>query len=355
MNPSVNRGACDNLLTGGTYCVKQVKKKIVQNVASLKTSTTSSPRKTKPSKAHTHKKKKYSKKRKPSRKNRKSTTTTTKKSTTTKKTTTKKTTTKKTTTKKTTTKKTTTTTTTKRRTTTATTKPRTTTRRTTTTTTTTTAKPTTTTTTTTQRATTTKKEEAPKPTGSSDKRKLLQKGADFTYYWIAHPEDYSHTGKDVTVRTCDGDSIGTVSEQYADALVMEGTGVLGNKVVNLGGCSCSNYKCFMEVDKKEDPYGLTGKLNSDMKIYALTKLNIFFKKKMIAYGSPLRPYITIAANDIKKNTKIYVPSIDGWEIPGSSKKHNGCLLVDGMQSVIFFFFFCETHTNFVLYRPQLEF
>lgn len=126
-----------------------------------------------------------------------------------------------------------------------------------------------------------------------------------TYYWIAHPDDYDHGGKSVTVKTCDGDSLGTVSEKYADALVMEGTGVVGNKVINLGGCSCSDYKCFMEVDKKEDPYGLT------------------------SFGSPLRPFITIAANDIKRNTKIYVPSIDGWEIPGSSKKHNGCLLVDG--------------------------
>lgn len=240
MNPSINRGACDNLLTGGIYCVKQVQKKIAKNIASLNTSPTSLPRKTKVSKAHTHKKKKYSKKRKSSTKKRKSSTKskkTTKTTSTKKKTTTKKTTTKKATTKKATTKKTTTTTTKRGTSTTTTTKPK----------------------TTTQRATTTKKEEDPKPTGSSDKRKLLQKGSDFTYYWIAHPDDYSHKGKDITVKTCDGDSIGTVSEEYADALVMEGTGIVGNKVINLGGCSCSSYRCFMEVDKKEDPYGLTGK------------------------------------------------------------------------------------------------
>ena len=48
-----------------------------------------------------------------------------------------------------------------------------------------------------------------------------------------------------------------------------------------------------------------------------------------AYGSALRPYISIAANDLDKGTKIYVPQLDGWSLPGSSKKPNGCLLVDG--------------------------
>lgn len=220
MNPSVNKGACDNLLTGGNYCVKQVKKKIVKNVVGLKTSTNSSPGRTK-----------VSKKRKSSKK-RKATTTRgfTKKITTSKKAIPKKTTTtKKTTTKRTTTSKKTTT------------------------------KKTTTITTTTKKATTTTKKESPTSTSSSEKRKLLQKGSDLTYYWIAHPDDYDHKGKDVTVKTCDGKSLGTVSEEYADALVMEGTGIIDDKVINLGGCTCSNYKCFMEVDKKEDPFGLTGK------------------------------------------------------------------------------------------------
>lgn len=56
--------------------------------------------------------------------------------------------------------------------------------------------------------------------------------------------------------------------------------------------------------------------------------NLFFFLHL-AYDTPLRPYVTVASNDIKKNTKIYVPSLVGWSIPGSSKKHNGCLLVDG--------------------------
>ncbi|CAO3629287.1 unnamed protein product [Cunninghamella echinulata] len=87
---------------------------------------------------------------------------------------------------------------------------------------------------------------------------------------------------------------------------MEGSGVVtSSKIVNLGGCSCSSdYECFMELDSDEEPYGLT------------------------SYGTSLQPFITIAANDIKKDTKIFVPAIQGWDIPGTGKKHNGCLLVN---------------------------
>ncbi|KAL9550201.1 hypothetical protein MBANPS3_004830 [Mucor bainieri] len=300
MNPTVNKGSCNNLLTGGSYCVKESAKsvsnaivnKAAKKMSSSTTTTTSTTAKTSRKRRGTKKKSRSTRasstrRTKASQKSKKSTT---KKTTTTTRTTTRTTTTKKPTT-------TTTTTTTRRR-----------------------------TTTTTKRPTTTKKEEEPKASSSSEKkdsRKLLQKGSDLTYYWIAHPDDYEHGGKSVTVKTCDGDSLGTVSEKYADALVMEGTGIVGSKVINLGGCSCSDYKCFMEVDKKEDPYGLT------------------------SFGSPLRPFITIAANDIKRNTKIYVPSIDGWEIPGSSKKHNGCLLVDDRS-----WSFDSNHIDFYVYREK---
>lgn len=59
--------------------------------------------------------------------------------------------------------------------------------------------------------------------------------------------------------------------------------------------------------------------------------NCWWLISYIAYRSALRPFVTAAANDIKRGTKIYVPQLDGWEIPGSSKKHNGCLLVDGKE------------------------
>ncbi|KAI8338876.1 hypothetical protein BC941DRAFT_421451 [Chlamydoabsidia padenii] len=87
---------------------------------------------------------------------------------------------------------------------------------------------------------------------------------------------------------------------------MEGSGVISkSKVVNLGSCTCTkNYACFMELDAKTEAYGLT------------------------SYGTSLRPFITVAANDLRRNTKIYIPQLDGWSIPNSDKKHNGCLLVD---------------------------
>ncbi|KAI7885667.1 hypothetical protein K492DRAFT_157004 [Lichtheimia hyalospora FSU 10163] len=142
-----------------------------------------------------------------------------------------------------------------------------------------------------------------KSSGKSEKRKKLQTKAAFTYYWIAQSEDYKG-GSKVAIKTCNGKTIAKVNENYADALVMEGTGVVNDKIVNLGGCSCSNYKCFEEIDRSEEPYGIT------------------------AYGSALRPYVSIAANDLDKGSKIYVPQLDGWKLPNSNKKHNGCLLVD---------------------------
>ncbi|SAM09708.1 hypothetical protein [Absidia glauca] len=138
-------------------------------------------------------------------------------------------------------------------------------------------------------------------------RHLLKRQAAFTYYWTAHASDYSSSGKKVSIKTCGGTkTIATIPQAYADALVMEGSGVISkSKVVNLGSCTCTkNYACFMELDAKTEAYGLT------------------------SYGTSLRPFITVAANDLRRNTKIYIPTLDGWSIPGSNKKHNGCLLVD---------------------------
>ncbi|KAI8139274.1 hypothetical protein BJV82DRAFT_672850 [Fennellomyces sp. T-0311] len=156
--------------------------------------------------------------------------------------------------------------------------------------------------------------------GGSEKRKKLQSNSAFTYYWIAQAED-NPGGKKVSIKTCGGKTIAKVNENYADALVMEGTGVVGNKIVNLGGCSCNNYECFEEINRSEEPYGIT------------------------AYGSALRPYISIAANDLDKGTKIYVPQLDGWSLPNSSKKHNGCLLVDDQS-----WSFESKHIDFYVYE-----
>ncbi|KAI8086285.1 uncharacterized protein BX664DRAFT_264866 [Halteromyces radiatus] len=137
-------------------------------------------------------------------------------------------------------------------------------------------------------------------------RQLLKRQVAFTYYWTAHASDYNNSkSKKVNIKTCAGKTISTVSETFANALVMEGSGVISSsKVVNLGSCVCKNYACFMELDAKKESYGLS------------------------SYGTSLRPFITVAANDIRRDTKIYVPALDGWSLPGSNKKHNGCLIVD---------------------------
>ncbi|KAG2183295.1 hypothetical protein INT43_006300 [Umbelopsis isabellina] len=154
---------------------------------------------------------------------------------------------------------------------------------------------------------------------AKEHRKLLQKSSAFTYYWIAHSKDYKG-GKMVEVKTCAGNTIAKVQQSYADALVMEGTGQVGNKVINLGGCSCNGYKCFEILDNKSDPYGLT------------------------AYDTALRPYITIASNDLPKHSKIFVPSLVGWKLPGAKQAHNGCLLVDDQS-----WSFKGRHIDFYVY------
>ncbi|CAO3595082.1 unnamed protein product [Absidia cylindrospora] len=171
-----------------------------------------------------------------------------------------------------------------------------------------------------------KKSNKKRPSTSSDKkekRTKLQTNTAFTYYWIATPDSYKTGGKKVTIKSCSGESLGKVSEDYGDALVMEGSGLLGSKIVNLGGCSCSNYKCFEEVDKKDDPYGLTSN------------------------GSPLRPYVTIASNDLKMGTKVYIPQLVGWSLPGTNKKHNGCALVNDQS-----WSFGGHHVDFYIYKQK---
>ncbi|KAI9310072.1 hypothetical protein BX666DRAFT_2011674 [Dichotomocladium elegans] len=155
-----------------------------------------------------------------------------------------------------------------------------------------------------------------------DSRKKIQARSAFTYYWIAHNEDYKGGAK-VTIKTCSGVAIGQVNENFANALVMEGTGVVDDKIVNLGSCSCSNYRCFEILDRSKEPYGIT------------------------AYGTALKPYISIAANDIPRGTKIYVPALDGWKLPNSGKIHNGCLLVDDQS-----WSFKSNHIDLYVYERE---
>jgi len=134
--------------------------------------------------------------------------------------------------------------------------------------------------------------------------KLVQKNVPMTYYWLALQNEYSTSGKKVWLGTCDKKKIVEVSEDFAVNIRMEGSGIAGGKVLNLDDCDCgSGFNCFFVLDKKEFPYGQT------------------------AYGDALRPYVTIASNDLKRGL-LFIPKVNGWRMPGSKHKHNGCFYMD---------------------------
>src|ERR1043166_802223 len=68
-------------------------------------------------------------------------------------------------------------------------------------------------------------------------------------------------------------------------------------------CDCGKgFDCFTEVDKNKFPFGIG------------------------TTGEALAPYTSVAANDIREGTKVYVPQFDGVVLP-SGERHNGCLKV----------------------------
>ena len=82
---------------------------------------------------------------------------------------------------------------------------------------------------------------------------------------------------------------------------MEGTGLLKNGVmVNLD----EGENTFLKVNRKETPYGLGSEDDN-----ALT------------------PWISVASNDVKHGTKLYIKELDGVKLP-QGKTHNGCVRVD---------------------------
>lgn len=46
-----------------------------------------------------------------------------------------------------------------------------------------------------------------------------------------------------------------------------------------------------------------------------------------ANANPLKPFTTVAANDIRPGTLLYIPALDGLTLPGG-QRHNGCVKVD---------------------------
>ncbi|CAG8441701.1 10085_t:CDS:2 [Funneliformis caledonium] len=142
------------------------------------------------------------------------------------------------------------------------------------------------------------------PAASSEIEKLLSSKSVFTYYWVSFESDHK-SSRQVTIRTCDKKPIATVNKDFAIEMKTEGTGVSkSGKVFNFGDCDCgSGFDCFVELDKKKLPFGESSSEN------------------------PLTPFVTIAANDIRPGTKLYIPKLDGMIMPGG-ERHNGCVKVD---------------------------
>ncbi|KAI8350630.1 hypothetical protein EDC96DRAFT_519449 [Choanephora cucurbitarum] len=131
-----------------------------------------------------------------------------------------------------------------------------------------------------------------------------------TEYWIPKEgdKDMLNDGQLVTLsgpktkalKTVNGKTIAKVSQKTYEKFQMEGTGLLKDGVmVNLD----SGKNSFITLDRKKTPYGL----GTD--------------------SGKLTPWVSVAVNDVKKGTKLYIKKLDGLKLP-NGKVHNGCVRVD---------------------------
>ncbi|KAL0083962.1 hypothetical protein F4703DRAFT_1857817 [Phycomyces blakesleeanus] len=146
-----------------------------------------------------------------------------------------------------------------------------------------------------------------------DKRAISScyKNAYITQYWIPKEgdKDMTNNGKIVSLtgsktkslKTSKGKEIAKVAPNTFDKFQMEGTGLLQNgKMVNLD----DGVSSFMEVNRKSSPFGHGGFNDNN-----------------------LVPWVSIAANDIKAGTKLYIKQLDGVKL-SNGMTHNGCVRVD---------------------------
>ncbi|KAG2181468.1 hypothetical protein INT44_008281 [Umbelopsis vinacea] len=135
--------------------------------------------------------------------------------------------------------------------------------------------------------------------------------AAFTQYWIPKEgtTDMLNNGKVVqltgsknkSLKTPSGHVIAKVSSTTYEKCQMEGTCLLSDgTMINLD----EGQNTFLVVNTKQHPYGLG---SSD--------------------SISLHPWTSIASNDIKKGTTLYIKEIDGIKLP-NGMTHNGCVRVD---------------------------
>jgi 3D (Asp-Asp-Asp) domain-containing protein len=159
-----------------------------------------------------------------------------------------------------------------------------------------------------------------------------------TYYWVALQSDYP--GANDTI-LCDvsTQTLATVPLAFANALRIEGTGKLTDgRMLNVGGsCACPSgmTTCYIVLDQTKYPWGLG------------------------VQSRALEPFRSIAVdrNFIAIGTKVYVPELDGVQMPASyGFLHDGCLVADDVGGGItgaHIDFFAAEKKNYQLLDGQL--
>lgn len=142
---------------------------------------------------------------------------------------------------------------------------------------------------------------------SSSYEAVISSNSIVTFYWTLDQNDFTGV-LNTQLKTCQGQTLATVELAFAQAIRIEGSGLLRDgRLINLGNCGCGGgFSCFMEIDTSITRWGFGSQDN------------------------PLQLFISVAANDIPFGTKIYVPKFDGIQLPSgiTPSVHNGCFRLD---------------------------
>lgn len=137
-----------------------------------------------------------------------------------------------------------------------------------------------------------------------------------TFYWVASETSFGGT-KNTNFYTPQCTKIATISSTFWSAIKLEGTGRLadGRMVNYAGSCNCNRSPCFDVLDA-DHPWGKG------------------------VQNRALEPFRSIAVdpNRITYGDWVYVPDLDGIEMPGDAPwgdfVHDGCLRADDTGSAI---------------------
>lgn len=144
-----------------------------------------------------------------------------------------------------------------------------------------------------------------------------------TYYWLSPEAEYSGD-KTVELMNTACEPIATVSEAYADAVCIEGSGLLEDgRVINYAArcdcgrpCSSGTIICWSDLDPAQFPWGQG------------------------AFGNALVPLRSLAVDRdaIPLRTVVYLAQFDGLEIEAhdgiAAFTHDGCFRADDVGGAI---------------------